>query len=68
MRRGEYSRRILHFPLRIQLGSLSVVSEARGEQAADTSTVGLRFRYNDLKEAAWGCGGRGCYANSIEGK
>jgi NAD(P)-dependent dehydrogenase (short-subunit alcohol dehydrogenase family) len=28
--------------------------------------VFARFRYNDLKEAARGCGGRGCYANSIE--
>ncbi len=24
-----------------------------------------RFRYNDLKEAARGCGGRGPYANSM---
>ena len=24
-----------------------------------------RFRYSDLKEAARGCGGRVCYANSI---
>src|SRR6266849_6279963 len=27
-----------------------------------------RFRYSDLKEAARGCGGRGRYANSIEGR
>ncbi len=27
-----------------------------------------RFRYNDLKEAARGCGGRGAYANSMVGK
>src|SRR6266436_6092634 len=27
-----------------------------------------RFRYNDLKEAARGCGGRGPYANSMAGK
>jgi hypothetical protein len=30
--------------------------------------VMARFRYNDLKEAARGCGGRGPYANSIEGR
>ena len=27
-----------------------------------------RFRYNDLKEAARGCGGRGHYANSMVGQ
>jgi hypothetical protein len=27
----------------------------------------VRFRYSDLKEAARRCGGRGRYANSIEG-
>jgi len=27
--------------------------------------VFVRFRYNDLKEAARGCGGRGHYANSM---
>jgi hypothetical protein len=27
--------------------------------------VFARFRYNDLKEAARGCGGRGPYANSM---
>ena len=30
--------------------------------------VFARFRYNDLKEAARGCGGRGPYANSMMGK
>jgi hypothetical protein len=29
--------------------------------------VFARFRYNDLKEAARGCGGRGPYANSMVG-
>jgi hypothetical protein len=30
--------------------------------------VFARFRYNDLKEAGRGCGGRGHYANSMAGK
>jgi hypothetical protein len=30
--------------------------------------VFARFRYNDLKEAGRGCGGRGRYANSMVGK
>ncbi len=30
--------------------------------------VFARFRYNDLKEAARGCGGRGHYANSMGGR
>ncbi len=30
--------------------------------------VFARFRYNDLKEAARGCGGRGPYANSMVGR
>ena len=30
--------------------------------------VFARFRYNDLKEAARGCGGRGPYANSMVGQ
>jgi hypothetical protein len=30
--------------------------------------VFARFRYNDLKEAARGCGGRGPYGNSIVGR
>jgi len=29
--------------------------------------VFARFRYNDLKEAARGCGGRGPYGNSMVG-
>ena len=31
-------------------------------------SVFARFRYNDLKEAGRGCGGRGPYANSMVGK
>jgi len=30
--------------------------------------VFARFRYNDLKEAARGCGGRGPYGNSMMGR
>jgi len=30
--------------------------------------VGARFRYIDLKGAVCGCGGRGRYANSNEGR
>jgi hypothetical protein len=40
------------------------------ERARGTHKHGVfaRFRYNDLKEAARGCGGRGPYANSMVGQ
>jgi hypothetical protein len=40
------------------------------ERARHTHEHGVfaRFRYNDLKEAARGCGGRGPYANSMVGQ
>jgi hypothetical protein len=34
----------------------------------DEHTVFARFRYNDLKEAARNCGGRGPYAHSMVGR
>ncbi len=43
--------------------NLSVVSEARfSRRGGREQGVLARFRYNDLKEAARGCGGRGPYA------
>ena len=49
--------------------SPSVVSEARiKRRITGERGVLARFRYNDLKEAGRGCGGRGRYANSIVGK
>ena len=40
------------------------------EQARRVHEHGVfaRFRYNDLKEADRGCGGRGHYANSMVGR
>jgi hypothetical protein len=40
------------------------------EQARRVHEHGVfaRFRYNDLKEAERGCGGRGHYANSMVGR
>ena len=40
------------------------------EQARHVHEYGVfaRFRYNDLKGAGRGCGGRGRYANSMVGK
>jgi len=40
------------------------------EQARRVHVHGVfaRFRYNDLKEAARGCGGRGPYGNSMVGR
>ena len=40
------------------------------EQARRAHEHGVfaRFRYNDLKEAGRGCGGRGRYGNSMMGK
>ena len=40
------------------------------EEARDAHEHGVfaRFRYNDLKEAGRGCGGRGHYANSMVGE
>ena len=48
--------------------SLRVVSEARRAMRLHERGVFARFRYNDLKEAARGCGGRGPYANSMVGR
>src|SRR5258708_32467333 len=48
--------------------SLRVVSEARRAMRLHEHGVFARFRYNDLKEAARDCGGRGPYANSMVGR
>src|SRR2546422_1768180 len=56
----------IHSSRRLVPGSLSAVSEARAGKMCARARWVARFRYSDLKEAARGCGGRGCYANSIE--
>jgi hypothetical protein len=48
--------------------SIRVVSEARRAMGLHEYGVFARFRYNDLKEAARGCGGRGPYGNSMMGR
>src|SRR5258708_17288182 len=51
-------------------GPQVLVLYRKRERARRTHEHGVfaRFRYNDLKEAARGCGGRGPYANSNGGK
>ena len=47
----------------------SAVTEARFHRGGEQEQGALaRFRYSCLKEAARGCGGRGPYGNSMEGK
>ena len=41
---------------------------ARASRFHPHSSADARFRYIDLKGAARGCGGRGPYANSMEGR
>src|SRR5919109_5211812 len=50
--------------------SLVLVLYRKRERAGSTHEQGVfaRFRYNDLKEAGRGCGGRGHYGNSMVGK
>jgi hypothetical protein len=45
--------------------SLEMYRKREGARRMHEHGVFARFRYNDLKEAARGCGGRGPYANSM---
>ena len=44
---------------------LGLYRKREGARRLHEHGVFVRFRYNDLKEAARGCGGRGPYANSM---
>jgi len=44
---------------------LGLYRKREGARRLHEHGVFARFRYNDLKEAARGCGGRGPYANSM---
>jgi len=44
---------------------LGLYRKREGARRLHEHGVFARFRYNDLKEAARGCGGRGSYANSM---
>ena len=47
---------------------LVLYRKREGARRTHEHGVFARFRYNDLKEAARGCGGRGPYANSMMGQ
>ena len=47
---------------------LGLYRKREGARRLHEHGVFARFRYNDLKEAARGCGGRGPYANSMVGR
>src|SRR5216684_255699 len=61
-------KRIRKNAVNLRIRSLRVVSEARRARRLHEHGVFARFRYNDLKEAARGCGRRGPYANSMVGR
>src|SRR5437879_7517167 len=47
---------------------LGLYRKREGARRMHEHGVFARFRYNDLKEAARDCGGRGPYANSMVGR